>query len=226
MSHTAKFDSAETKEQINAAVAAAEALTSAEIVPVVAKCSGRYDRAEDIVGLWVAGLCLAAVFMFYPRVPPEEAGQWGEPARVWHLAAMLASLPIGFIAGAAVATRATGFRRLFTPRKQMQEEVFAKARAVFFDQRVHHTAESSGVLLYVSQYERMAAIIADEKVIAALGQGQIETLCREFTARLHDSGPSIAFCETIAEIGQQLSTRLPRSADDRNELPDALVLMD
>jgi putative membrane protein len=226
MSHAAKFDSAETKEQINAAVAAAETLTSAEIVPVVAKCSGRYDRAEDIVGLWVAGICLAAVFMLYPRVPPEEAGHWGEPSRLWHLAALIASLPIGFLAGAILATWATGLRKLFTPRKQMQEEVFAKARAVFFDQRVHHTAESAGVLLYVSQHERMAAIIADEKIIAALGQEQIETLCRDFTARLRDSGPSIAFCTTITEIGQQLSTKMPRSADDRNELPDALVLMD
>jgi putative membrane protein len=226
MSHSAIFGSAETKEQINAAVAAAEARTSAEIVPVVAKCSGRYDRAEGIVGLWVAAICLAAVFLFYPRVPPEEAGHWGEPSHLWHLAALIASLLIGFIAGAALATWATGLRKLFTPRQQMQDEVFAKARAVFFDQRVHHTPDSSGILLYVSQHERMAAIIADEKVIAALGQQQVETLCREFTARLRNSGPSVAFCETIAEIGEQLSTRMPRSADDRNDLPDALVLMD
>jgi putative membrane protein len=226
MSHSMKFDSEETKAQINAAVTAAEALTGAEIVPVVARCSGRYDRAEDIVGLWVAAVCLAAVYWFYPPPPPPEAGQWGEPSRWWHLTALLASLPIGFLIGATLATWATGLRKLFTPRQQMQAEVFAKARAIFFDRRVHHTAESSGVLLYVSRHERMAAIVADESVLTALGQARIDTLCRDFTARLRTVGPSAAFCETIAEIGEQLSSKLPRSADDRNELPDALVLMD
>ena len=41
------------RKRVDDAVAQAEKRTSAEIVPVVATSSGRYDRAEDIVGLFV-----------------------------------------------------------------------------------------------------------------------------------------------------------------------------
>ena len=44
------------RQRINAAIADAELHTSAEIVPVVASASGRYDRAEDIAGLWLGGV--------------------------------------------------------------------------------------------------------------------------------------------------------------------------
>ena len=56
----------EQRRAVAQAVAEAEGKTSAEIVPVVATASGRYDRAEDIVGLWTGhhrtdrGLVVAA----------------------------------------------------------------------------------------------------------------------------------------------------------------------
>ena len=90
------------RDRVNAAVREAESATSAEILPVVARSSGRYDRPED----WL--------------------------------------------------------RRLFTPHTQMREEVLSRAREVFFDQRIHHTGGASGVLLYVSLFEHMAAVIADQ----------------------------------------------------------------
>ena len=49
----------EQQQQVERAVQAAEGLTSCEVVPVVATASGRYDRPEDIVGLWLATLAAA-----------------------------------------------------------------------------------------------------------------------------------------------------------------------
>lgn len=221
-----KLESAEGLAEINQAVAEAESRTSAEIVPVVARCSGRYDRAEDVVGLWFAALLLALAYLAFPPPALAEAGDWGAPSALAHLALLLACLPVGFVAGAALASWAPGARRLFTPRRQMREEVEAKARAVFFDQRIHHTAAGSGVLLYVSLHERIAAIVADQRVLGALGQIKLDALCYEFTDRLRESGPRVALRQTIAALGEELATVLPRTTDDRNELPDALVLMD
>jgi putative membrane protein len=108
----------------------------------------------------------------------------------------------------------------------MLDEVQARARTVFFDQRVHHTAMSSGVLLYVSLFERMATILADQSVLEKLGSGQDEVWCAELTGRLHAGPPVTALCETIRTVGQQLSTTVPRQEHDVNELSDALVLLD
>ena len=116
--------------------------------------------------------------------------------------------------------------RLFTPRREMQVEVNERARQVFFDQRVHHAKSGGGVLIYVSLFERMAAIIADEAVIEKVGMTEIENWCRQLTARLRQEDLAGAMEYTISIVGEKLSTVMPRAAGDVNELPDALVVMD
>jgi putative membrane protein len=108
----------------------------------------------------------------------------------------------------------------------MREEVYRRARAVFFDRRVHHTAGGSGLLLYVSLFERMAAVIADDVVLEKLGQAAIDEICEQFTRRLHETEPIEAICQTARDVGGRLAPVLPRADDDVNELADALVWMD
>ncbi|MFN0197320.1 MAG: hypothetical protein ACKVT0_11295 [Planctomycetaceae bacterium] len=219
-----KFDSI-GQERVNQAVRKAESATSAEILPVVSFSSGRYDRSEDIVGLWMAAISVSLVWLVFPNTQPEPGG-WGHVEPVWHLAALLGAMLVGFIVGTCVGERVSWLRRLFTPRVQMQQEVFRRARELFFDQRVHHTMGRSGVLLYVSLFEHMAAVITDQTVIEKLGQGKIDKLCHELTQRLHEENLIDALCNTIILLGDELSPLLPRAEHDSNELPDALVVID
>ena len=213
------------RDAVNLAVKSAEALTSAEIIPVIAAGSGRYDRSEDIVGLWSAVALLFMVWFIRP-VDHDLANSWDSPPPISEVVGYATAVIGGFLAGVAVASRVDVLRRLFTPAQQMRDEVSLRARSVFFDQRVHHTAGASGVLLYVSLFERMATVLADESVLRKLGQPQIDELCRELTQRLHASPPSVALCETIQLVGQRLSTVMPRLEGDVNELADSLVILD
>lgn len=213
------------RRRVAEAIQHAESKTSAEIMPVIAGSSGRYDRPEDIVGLWLAIIALIAVWFLYPSSRPEP-GSWESSEPIVELVCLVAAVVVGFIVGAVVATRIGWLRRLFTPRKQMQEEVFGRAHQVFCDKRVYRTAGASGVLLYVSLYERMAAIVADQHVIDALGQVEIEKACADFTRRLRERSPIDALCETAISLGQRLSAPLPRAQDDVNELSDALVVIE
>ena len=120
---------AEDRERIAAAVRAAEAKTSAEIVPAVATASGRYDRAEDIAGLWLGALLLVGVWLWMPWRRSEE-GTWDLSWAQLQLPAMLTALIGGFILGAVVASRWAGLRRLFTSRQEMRDEVAARAPAL------------------------------------------------------------------------------------------------
>ncbi len=212
------------REAVNQAVKNAESQTRAEIIPVIAACSGRYDRSEDVFGLWVG---LAAFLLVWKFVPAEaDPSSWGTPSPVLQFIAYAAAIVCGFLGGAAVASRTGVIRRLFTPARQMSDEVRLRARAVFFDQRVHHTSGSSGVLLYVSLFERMATVLADQSVMEKLSQTQIDSLCAEFTQRLHSSSPVTALTDTIRIVGTQLSEVLPRTDQGTNELADALVLLE
>ncbi|HUE17781.1 MAG TPA: hypothetical protein VMR25_26735 [Planctomycetaceae bacterium] len=213
------------RQHVAQAIQDAESKTSAEIVPVIAHSSGRYDRPEDIVGLWLALVGIVVVWYVYPS-SQVKTGSWDTSEPVWEVVSLVAVTIVGFIVGAVLATRIGWLRRLFTPAKQMREEVFGRARQVFFDNRVYRTAGASGVLLYISLYERMAAVIADQSVIDKLGQAQIDQTCAEFTRRLSERRPVEALCETARSLGQRLSGVLPRAADDVNELSDALVVLD
>jgi len=207
------------------AVAAAERTTSAEIVPCVATASGRYDRAEDIVGLWVAMIGLVAACLLWPP-HVKETGSWDLP-EPWVFPAIVVLIAVaGFVAGAVVASRIGWLRRLFTPGRQMCDEVAQRADAVFFDQRIHHTAGATGVLLYVSLYERKAVVLADQAILEKFGPDALQDVCGTLTAHLRHCHPADALCQAIVVVGEKLAPVLPRAANDVNELPDALVTLD
>lgn len=223
MKSSSTFLNDSQRQAVEAAIADAESRTSAEVVAVIAAASGRYDRAEDIAGLWLGSLAMAALWIFWPA-PAQDTGEWGAP--VWlHYLGWLAALGGGFVAGAVLASRINPLRRLFTPRREMLEEVQARARAVFFDQRVHRTAGGTGLLVYVSVSERMACILADEPVHEALTQPVIDGLCRKLTAAMGED-PGTALGDVIQEAGTRLAEALPRQKDDTDELPNTVIFLD
>ena len=213
------------RRQIDQAVAEAEGKTSAEILPVAATSSGRYDRPEDIVGLWLAMIGLSATWLLLPTAH-AESGSWGGTPGWARLLVVVAVAVAGFVLGAVIASRVGWLRRLFTPRQQMRDEVAARAYAVFFDVRVHHTAGATGLLIYVSLYERMAAVLADQSILDNLGQDALDELCDKLTVSLHEAHPAEAICRTVTAAGEKLAPVLPRADDDVNELPNALVTLD
>jgi putative membrane protein len=225
MQKASQLFSDEQRTAIDKSVAEAEAKTSAEIVPVVASASGRYDRAEDIVGLWCALLAVAALWMLMPH-QANEPGDWGAASSVWQLVALVAAIVAGFLMGTIAGAKVGWLRRLFIPKRQMEEEVAARAREVFFDKRVHHTTAGSGLLIYVSLHEHMAAVIADQQILQKLGQGVVDEFCAELTAGLSAGHPADAICKVIRTAGDRLAAVLPRGENDINELSDALVTLD
>ena len=176
MRKASEIISAEQRTRIETAVTAAESKTCCEIVPVIATVSGRYDRPEDLAGLWCAVASAVVVFLTCPR--HTDAGSWGG-IPMWGQVVLLAVIILlCFVAGAAIAERLHGLRRLFTPRQQMHVEVNLRARELFFDRRIHHTTGASGLLIFVSLYERMAVVLGDRSVVEALGQTFCEDLCQ------------------------------------------------
>ena len=82
MKQASDIFSSQQRQQVEQAITEAESGTSCEIVPVVASASGRYDRAEDIIGLWLAVIAAAAVWLMFPR-SLNETGSWS--ATPWYV---------------------------------------------------------------------------------------------------------------------------------------------
>lgn len=225
MKRPSQLFSAEDRQRVNQAVTSAESQTSAEVVAAVASASGRYDRSEDIIGLWTGLFALGVAWMLLPHERPER-GSWGETPPVFQLGALMLAVVVGFIVGAVVGSRVGWLRRLFTPRVEMREEVWSRAKQTFCDRRVYRTAGASGILIYVSLHERMAAVVADLAILDKLGQPALDEICRHLTDQLSRQNPTAAICSAVEVIGRQLSGCMPRTAGDVNELDDSLVLLD
>jgi len=224
MRKASQYFTDEEKKEITDAVLKAESLTSAEIVPVAATCSGRYDRAEDIIGVFFGIIAMIVVWSIAPNPDAEIAGSWGDSPVALFLALSVIG---GFIIGAVIGSRIGWLRKLFTPRSELSVSVKDRAALTFFDQRIHHTSSESGLLFYVSFFERQAVVMGDEKVEKELGSEAIESLCSKFTQSLsNDVRPAEAMIAVINEAGELLSEVLPQSDTEQNELAEALVCID
>lgn len=211
--------------RIHLAVAEAEKTTSAEIVPAIATASGRYDRAEDVAGVWLAAIFVTIAWILLRWQGPETA-QWGTTWSRFELPLLLAAMVAGFVLGATLATYIHPLRRIFAPRREMKTEVREAAARVFYDARVHHTKAETGLLIYISVFERTAAIIADAKVLEKLGQETIDALVEKLISGIKEGDAATALCETIKDAGDRLSVVMPGVARDKDELPNALIVID
>ncbi|MEW6354903.1 MAG: hypothetical protein AB1696_01140 [Planctomycetota bacterium] len=223
MIRASRLFSDEDKQNISEAVAEAEKKTSGEIVPVVATMSGRYDRAEDIFGLLLA-LAAVAVFGLIFRLPTLP-GDWGQPiaVSVWHT---LVLFFITFVAGAALATYVPILARPFVGRRELNEEVMRSARLAFTEFRVRGTKGGTGILIYVSLFERRAAVIGDDPIAGKLDQKQWNEVKDLVIAGLKKGKPTEGICNAIKRCGELLSEHFPIAPGDVNELGNELHIID
>lgn len=204
--------------EIAAAVRVAEEATAAEIVPVIASSSDRYERAEDLCGLSLGLLSLVTVRILLATVSGEM------PALL--LAVEVLALLSGFIVGVVLAGQVAMVRRIFVAPRRRTAAVAARAQQVFVQRRVHQTAGGTGIVVYLSLFEGRAAILADQAVHDHLTDGRLDRLAAELSAGVRAGQAGPALVAAIEQLGRELGDVLPRYDDDVNELPDALVLLD
>ena len=218
--------SEQDRREIEAAVAAAEEKTAAEIVPVVATVSGRYDRAESLVGVTLALTALTLIWLLFQDVELVQ-GDWAAEYRLTiGLGAVLAIVVVGYIAGVLLAVFLPGVRRLFIGRREMTAEVAEKAAAAFYQNRVHRTAAGTGLIIYISLYERMVHILGDETISEKLTQADWEMARDLVVAGLREDRPAAGLKEAISHCGELLHQHFPITVGDRNELVNELLLID
>ena len=213
------------RTEIARAVANVESKSTAEIVPIVTTASGRYDRAEDLAGFILALGAFILSWIFLQREDPT-AGGWGGLPLTLQLPVLVLILIAGFAVGALICAHCSWLRRLLTPAQHLTDEVAGRAGQLFFDWRIHHTDADTGILIYISLFERRATILADKGVLDAVGPETITKACDDLTTDLRTNTVPAALKSSIARLGAQLAETLPRDGEDANELSDVLITVD
>jgi putative membrane protein len=226
MGRASQFFTDGERTLVEEAVALAELRTSGEIVPVVATASGRYDRAEDLFGVVVALGLVAAGWLPLQNLALLE-GAWGE-RYTWllGLAPVLALFLAGFLAGAVLATVVPALRLPFISRGEIEAEVDRAARAAFHELRVRRTAGGTGILIYLSLFERTVRVLGDDAISEKLGQEQWTEVCDLVVDGIRAGRAAQGLKDAILRCGDLLAEHFPIEPGDRNELGNELRLID
>lgn len=212
------------RKRIAEAIKRAEQKTSTEIVTVVATASGRYDRAEDIVGFLTALLAVTAGWLACPAFHSESA--WGTGPSVSGLLSVLISMVAGFAAGSALASRLPALRLPFISKRELEEEVHRAAQTAFMSSRIRKTTGGTGILLFVSFYEHRVVVLPDDAILEKLPGLDWGKLCAAIVSGIKANRPTEALEEAVASCGEILGEVFPRQDDDEDELSNELILID
>ncbi len=226
MKRASQYFSGQQRRMIEEAIAQAEKNTSGEIVTVVATASGRYDRAEDLFGLLFAMISLALCWLLFQQEFPN-AGQWDNGmTSCLPLPAVIGITVIGFFSGTVLAALFPALRLIFIPKAEMCEEVERSASEAFHNFRLRGTQGATGVLLYVSLYERMITVKGDDAINTKLDSAAWKEICRIAVQGIKKRKPAEGLKAAIEQCGVLLTTHFPVEVDDRNELHNELNFID
>jgi putative membrane protein len=200
---------------ISAKIAEIEAVSQAEVVCALATESGRYDRAEGIVGIATALLALLIGNCLLGE-PSAGDGEWVEYASL-SLGLQLFLTAGGFLLGNVIASYFPPLRRLCTRKDEMDREVDRAAAQVFAGQHLRRTRDASGLQIYVSLYERQIRLLADDGIPLDL-----ELLIDLALPELRLGAIRSAYEAVLTDLSDPLAETFPAN-DEKNELSDQFL---
>jgi putative membrane protein len=193
--------------RVERAVGQMEKETAAELVVSVRRVSGSYRDVDLAFGACVAFAALL-VYVYHPTTFADDL----VPPAILLL----------FVSSAFFCSQVGWLRRAFTRRARRQKATRQAALSAFHEEGVSATRGRTGILLYISLFERELELVHDSGIRPeALGASWAEALQALENALRRGQVEAVAL--QIEALGPLLSRVLPRAHDDVNELPDRVA---
>lgn len=201
--------SADEQSRIEAAVAAAEARTSAELALVLAQVADGYEAWP---ALWAALLALLAGGVLSLVQPALDATH-------------VFGAQIAVLVAAGLALHLPRVRPLLAPPSLRREEAAKLARLQFAAVVQRRTAQRIGVLLFVSLAERHIEILVDRAIGERIPEQAWNGVVEGFAAKLRDGRLADGFVEATERCATLLEKEFPLLPGDRDELPNRVTFI-
>lgn len=209
-----RFLSEAERRRIEECVAEAERHTRGEIVVMVAPSSYHYPAAPRV----------GAAVMAFPAalgLTPALGGYlWVGPQNLWVFLGLF--VPLWVLLHEALK-RAGGLKRLLISRREMDAEVREAATVQFYRKGLHRTREETGVLIYISVFERTVWILGDRGVDRRIEQGTWQAVVAEIVQGIRERRAADAICRAVGIIGGMLKEQFPIGHEDRDELENLII---
>lgn len=198
--------------RVEAAVAQAEKITSAEIVPVVVPSSLPLFRIKTVTffiflflfealgllleNLWVTGFL---EYVHYVSMPLSALLAWG-----------LARLPF--------------WVRLLTFQSELRSHALVRAELEFYRQGINRTAGAVGILILVSYHDHEVVVLADKSISAQYDYSTWQLAVQKVIEGFQSKKFSEGLAQAVLHCAEAIKDKFPMAKLDRNELSDRLII--
>jgi putative membrane protein len=213
MSIQRRFTSEEL-DRIKAAVHKAEEKISGEIVPVFVERSGFYTIANYRGGILLAGITFLCIIVFDRYVPTLAIV---DPMFIFFVV-----LLAGIVGGILTHTLPFMKRRLVS-REHLDQATRKRAEAAFLEEEVFNTRQRTGILIFISFFEREVMVLADRGISKVVEQKEWDAMVQHIIEKIRMGQITEGIEDAIHRCGEILFEKgFLKSADDINELRDDL----
>ncbi|MBV9656078.1 MAG: TPM domain-containing protein [Acetobacteraceae bacterium] len=197
------------RARIADAIAAAERATSGEIRVVLVRRSLLRGHVYPVLWASLVALLLPWLVALFRPMP---------------LLALFAAQLVLF-GGGALLLMLPGLAVCVTPRSVREEAAREMALTQFLALGIHKTRERTGVLILVAPADRVAEVVADQKIHACVGHDAWHAVCTHLIEGARAGRLADGLVAGVAETGRVLAAHFPPRPDKPNELPDHLVVV-
>ena len=206
--------SEEDQNRIKAAVKQAEEKISGEIVPVFVEQSGFYTLAQYRGALISAVITFAGVIL-YDRLVPN----WGVFDPIYFFSIVV----LGGIVGAALPQFIVPLKRFLVGQKHFDRATRAKAENAFLEEEVFATRHRTGIMLFISFFEREVIVMADRGISKVVDQKEWDKIVATVITAINNGKMVDGIEAAIKRCGEILLEKgFNITPDDVNELRDDL----
>lgn len=209
--------SSQDLERIKAAVRTAEDKISGEIVPVFVEKSGIYTISLYRGFLAFAALAFLAIVLF-----DRYANYFQDLAVYDPLMIFLWVVMVGML-GALITHYVDPLKRLMMSQPHLDRATRQRAENAFLEEEVFATRHRTGIMIFVSFFEREVIVMADRGISKVVEQKEWDKLVRGITQNIKQGKVTEGIEAAILRSGEILLEKgFIKTNDDVNELRDDL----
>lgn len=202
-------------DRIADAVRTAESKTSGEIVPYFVPHSDPYSIARWRGGVACAGIALLVLL----AVQLITTRTWIPLSPLVYSGIILVSYLVGHL----VLPLSPAFRRALAGHSLMDQRVSQRASAAFLSEEVFKTKERTGILIFLSFFERRVVVLGDTGINAKVAAPEWQGIVHTIVAGVKQGRTADGLVEAIRQCGALLQQHgFERRRDDTDELSDSL----
>jgi putative membrane protein len=209
-----QFLSEADKAKIVESVKKAEGASSGEIVPMIVSSSGIYSLPGVVGALAMSiPLSIAGTYLLGPLLHMGMKDLW----------LFLGIETLLFVTWYLLVTHVMWMKRLLIPLAEIEEEVRRAALLAFYMNGLHRTRDETGVLIYISIFERKVWVLGDRGINQKVGQNAWNELVAIITEGIRNRRQGDAICRAVERAGEILRAYFPIRPGDRDELPNIII---